>query len=36
MTQSTALPPLAQPIIVGVAVAYFAVVAAIGVWATRR
>jgi Na+/proline symporter len=34
--QSTALPPLAQPIIVGVAVAYFAVVAAIGAWATRR
>ena len=36
MIQSTALPPLAQPIIVGVAVAYFAVVAAIGAWATRR
>jgi Na+/proline symporter len=34
--QSTALPPLAQPVIVGVAVAYFAVVAGIGVWATRR
>ncbi len=28
--------PLAQPVIVGVAVAYFAVVAAIGVWAARR
>src|SRR5215207_5066213 len=36
MTQSTALPPLAQPIIVGVAIAYFVVVAAIGVWATRK
>lgn len=36
MTQSTALPPLAQPVIVGVAIAYFAVVAVIGVWATRR
>src|SRR5574338_552915 len=36
MIQSTALPPLAQPVITGVAVAYFAIVAAIGVWATRR
>jgi Na+/proline symporter len=34
--QSVALPPLAQPVIVGVAVGYFAIVAAIGVWATRR
>jgi len=31
-----ALPPLAQPTIVGVALAYFAGVAAIGVWAARR
>lgn len=30
------LPPLAQPTIVAVAVAYFAVVAVIGVWATRK
>src|SRR5215211_3424566 len=36
MIQSTALPPLAQPIIIGVAVVYFAVVAAISVWAARR
>src|SRR5574338_1197268 len=36
MIQSTALPPLAQPVITGVAVAYFAIVAAIGVWAPRR
>lgn len=28
--------PLAQPVIIGVALAYFAVVAAIGVWAARR
>jgi len=34
--QSTALPPLAQPIISAVAVGYFAVVAAIGIWATRQ
>ena len=33
---AAALPPLAQPTIVGVAVAYFVVVAAIGVWATRQ
>jgi Na+/proline symporter len=36
MIQSTALPPLTQPVITGVAVAYFAGVAAIGAWATRR
>ncbi len=34
-TQDT-LPPLSQPTIIAVAVVYFAVVAAIGVWATRR
>ncbi|HUH16408.1 MAG TPA: sodium/proline symporter, partial [Methylomirabilota bacterium] len=36
LVQTAALPPLAQPVIVGVAVAYFACVAAIGVWAARR
>jgi Na+/proline symporter len=36
MIQTTALPPLAQPIITAVAVGYFAVVAAIGIWATRK
>ena len=36
MIQTTALPPLAQPIISAVAVGYFAVVAAIGIWATRK
>ena len=36
MMQSTAMPPLAQPVITAVAVVYFAIVAAIGVWATRR
>ena len=30
------LPPLTQPVIVGVALVYFVIVAAIGVWATRR
>jgi len=34
--QATEPPPLAQPTIVAVAIAYFLVVAAIGVWATRR
>ena len=34
--QTTELPPLTQPVIVAVAVVYFAIVAAIGVWATRR
>jgi len=36
MIQTTTLPPLAQPIISAVAVGYFAVVAAIGIWATRK
>ncbi len=36
LLQTTALPPLTQPVIVGVAVAYFVVVALIGAWATRR
>lgn len=34
--QTAALPELTQPIIVAVAVVYFAIVAAIGVWATRQ
>lgn len=36
LAQTSALPPLAQPIISAVAIVYFAIVAAIGVWATRR
>lgn len=36
LLQAGTLPPLAQPVIIGVALAYFAVVAAIGVWATRK
>ena len=36
LLQGGSLPPLAQPTIVGVALLYFAVVAAIGVWATRQ
>jgi Na+/proline symporter len=36
LLQTTALPPLAQPLIVAVALGYFVIVAAIGVWATRR
>jgi Na+/proline symporter len=36
LLQTAALPALTQPAIVGVALAYFVVVAAIGVWATRR
>jgi Na+/proline symporter len=36
LLQATALPPLAQPTIVAVAVAYFVIVAAIGWWAARR
>ena len=32
----SALPPLAQPAIIAVALCYFAAVAAIGAWATRR
>ena len=34
--QTERLPALTQPLIVGVAVLYFAIVAGIGVWATRR
>ena len=34
--QTAALPRLTQPTIVGVAIIYFAIVAAIGVWASRR
>ena len=36
LLQTTALPPLTQPVIIAVAVVYFAIVAAIGAWATRR
>jgi Na+/proline symporter len=36
LLQGGTLPPLAQPIIIGVALAYFAVVSAIGIWATRQ
>ncbi|HEY0996208.1 MAG TPA: hypothetical protein VGD77_09480 [Gemmatimonadaceae bacterium] len=36
LLQASALPPLAQPVIIAVAVVYFAVVIAIGAWATRR
>lgn len=36
LLQGGTLPPLAQPTIVVVALLYFAVVSAIGVWATRR
>ncbi len=36
LLQAKPLPPLAQPAIVAVAVGYFAVVAVIGAWATRR
>lgn len=36
LLQTAALPPLTQPVIVGVAVAYFVMVALIGAWATRR
>jgi Na+/proline symporter len=36
LLQSAALPPLAQPAVVGVALAYFAAVGAIGWWAARR
>ena len=34
--QTQALPALTQPTIIAVAVVYFAIVAAIGVWATRK
>jgi Na+/proline symporter len=36
MMQTGELPRLAQPTIIAVAVVYFAIVSAIGVWATRR
>lgn len=36
MIQAQALPPLAQPTIIAVALCYFAGVAAIGIWAARR
>lgn len=36
MIQDAPLPPLAQPVIAGVGLAYFAACAAIGAWATRR
>ena len=36
LLQTAALPPLRQPVIVGVALAYFVACAAIGAWATRR
>lgn len=36
LLQTADLPPLTQPTIVAVAVAYFAIVAAIGIWAARR
>jgi Na+/proline symporter len=36
LLQTAELPPLTQPAIVAVAVVYFLVVGAIGVWATRR
>ncbi|HEU0014355.1 MAG TPA: sodium/proline symporter [Longimicrobium sp.] len=36
LLQTTELPRLAQPTIVAVAIVYFAIVGAIGVWATRR
>jgi Na+/proline symporter len=34
--QTAELPPLTQPVIVAVAVVYFTIVAAIGIWVTRR
>lgn len=36
LAQEKALPTLQTPVIVGVALVYFVIVAAIGVWATRR
>ena len=36
LIQTKPLPTLTQPVIVGVAVAYFVIVALIGAWATRR
>lgn len=36
LAQAPTLPPMTQPVVIGVAVVYFAVVTAIGVWAMRR
>jgi Na+/proline symporter len=36
LLQTGELPPLAQPVIIAVAVVYFLIVAAIGAWATRK
>lgn len=36
LLQTAPLPPLTQPVIIGVAVGYFVIVALIGAWATRR
>ena len=36
LLQESGLPPLTQPVIIAVALVYFAVVTAIGVWALRR
>lgn len=36
LLQSGSLPPVRQPVIVGVALVYFVICAGIGVWATRR
>ena len=36
MIQTAALPVAPQPVIIGVAVVYFAIVAAIGIWAGKR
>ena len=36
LLQTAAVPPLAKPVIGGVAVGYFIIVAVIGIWATRK
>jgi Na+/proline symporter len=36
LLQAQELPPLTQPVVMGVAIAYFAIVTAIGAWAARR
>src|SRR5688500_20364622 len=36
MLQTAALPELSQPVIIGAAIVYSAIVAVIGIWATRR
>ena len=36
LLQTAPLPPLTRPVIAGVAILYFVIVAAIGVWAARR